>query len=300
MNSLDSLFKKDIEAGKAALADYMKAALYQADESIFERLDFESDAAFLEPLLIAYFSTGISDALTLEQILCSYFVEPKGKFTVVSAANGVVYVPRVGYFYTDLPNQQFELCCDEQKYFLENVDYGFLPCLTLNGGQIEIYRHEIPLLNSFYEELDGGENQQKPVIEVTQTVHRHAESTENAFQILKQHIPNLHQEIVSTSSTLSVFYNPLVSCFANIGATGCAFLSAIPTNETLFFLEELIHQCAHNTFNVMLFNRETYFKIDTENTQLGDLILTQGEERSVYSAIHGLYTVAYSTRRKLA
>jgi hypothetical protein len=131
-----------------------------------------------------------------------------------------------------------------------------------------------------------------PVIETTQTAHLHSHSIESAFQIIKTHSPNLYQEIVLTNHSLSVFYNPSVNCFANIGATGCTFLSAITTNETIFFLEEIIHQCAHNTFNTMLFNRADYFKIDVENTQLGDLILIEGEERSIYSAIHGLYTVA--------
>ncbi len=292
MNSLDTIFKQDIEIGKAALADYIKMALYQADEAIFERLYFENDAAFLEPLLIAYLSTGAPNYTTLEQILCSYFIEPEGCFLVKSDSKGVVYIARIGYFYTDLPNQNFQLCFDGKVYFLENTNFSFLPCLTIADGRIEIYRHEIPLLEPFYEGLDGDSIIKKPVIEPTQTSHRHSQSIDTSFQIIKTHLPSLYQEIISTNSSLSVFYNPLVNCFANIGVTGCAFLSAIPTNETIFFLEEIIHQCAHNTFNIMLFNRADYFKIDVENTQLSDLILIEGEQRSIYSAIHGLYTVA--------
>lgn len=73
MNSLDILFKEEIQIGKMALADYIKAGLYSVNEAIFERLDFENDAAFLEPLLIAYLSSGCPSHTTLEQILCAYF-----------------------------------------------------------------------------------------------------------------------------------------------------------------------------------------------------------------------------------
>lgn len=56
-----------------ALSDYIKAALYRTNEAIFELLDFENDSAFLEPLLIAYLSSGCPSYTTLEQILCAYF-----------------------------------------------------------------------------------------------------------------------------------------------------------------------------------------------------------------------------------
>lgn len=292
MNSLDIVFKEDILAGKAALADYMKMVLYQADETVFERLNFEDDAPFLEPLLIAYFSTGNATGMTLEQILCAYFVERKGAFSVVSNDKGVVYVPRVGYFYTDSPNRPWQLCCQNGNYFLENSNCRFLPCLVSSDTQLEIYRHELSLLSSFYEEQGGERITHNPTIEVTQTVHRHHQNINEALEILKRYLPNLYQEITATNRSISVFYNPLVNCFANIGVTGCAFLSAVPNNETIFFLEELIHQCAHNTFNIMLFNRADYFKIDADNTQLSDLVSIKGEERSLYSAFHGLYTVA--------
>ncbi len=272
-----------------AISDYIKAALYRTNETIFERLDFENDSAFLEPLLIAYLSSGGPSYTTLEQILCAYFTEKQGCFEVISDADGTVYVPQVGYFYTEYSNQKLLLECDGETYQLKNISYGFLPCLTVLDGKIEIYRHKNPLLNSFYQ---ANGNRQILDIEVTQTTHRHIQSVDRALEILKIHLPNLCKEITSTNRTLSVFFNPQVNCFANIGATGCAFLSTIPTNGTIFFLEELIHQCSHNTFNIMLFNRSNYFKIDVEQTQLGNVIGLQSEERSIFSAFHGLYTVA--------
>jgi len=289
VNSLDILFKEEIQIGKMALADYIKAGLYSVNEAIFERLDFENDAAFLDPLLIAYLSSGCPSHTTLEQILCAYFTEKQGYFEVISDADGTVYVPQVGYFYTEYPNQKLLLEYDGETYQLKNISYGFLPCLTVLDGKMEIYRHKNPLLNSFYQAND---NRQILDIEVTQTTHHHIQSIASALEILKTHLPNLYEEITLTNRLLSVFFNPQVNCFANIGATGCAFLSAIPTNETIFFIEELIHQCSHNTFNIMLFNRFNYFKIDVEQTQLGNVIGLQGEERSIFSAFHGLYTVA--------
>jgi hypothetical protein len=151
VSSLDTVFKQDIEIGKAALADYIKVALYQANDAIFERIDFENDAAFLEPLLIAYLSTDAPNHTTLEQILCSHFTKRQGSFSVMSDSKGIIYIPHVGYFYTKVPNQDLQLCYNGKAYFLENVDFNFLPCLTVVDGQIDIYRHEIPLLIPFYE-----------------------------------------------------------------------------------------------------------------------------------------------------
>jgi hypothetical protein len=70
------------------------------------------------------------------------------------------------------------------------------------------------------------------------------------------------------------------------------FVDKIILNNEIFFIEEIIHQCSHNTFNTLLFNKELYFKIDVENITLGSLIGRENEDRSVFSVFHGLYTVA--------
>ncbi|MCX8491726.1 MAG: hypothetical protein ORN54_11725 [Cyclobacteriaceae bacterium] len=139
-------------------------------------------------------------------------------------------------------------------------------------------------------------------VEIEKTTQLHIDKLQNAFEIIAIHLPQLHEEILKTNRKIVLFYNPNVRCFVTIEAHGMIFLSTIPENDEVFFLEEIIHQCSHNTFNCVLFGNESdFFKIDIQKEILGDFIGNEAERRTIYSAMHGLYTVAkrYESFEKL-
>jgi HEXXH motif-containing protein len=292
-------FRQEVIDGMGAIADTMKALLYQQAPELFKCLDFERDDIFLEPLLFAYFNHADRDqCATLPQLLFGYLDKASRPacIPVVSADNGVVYLPQIGYFKTGVRHAQLDLVYENGVIRLEHagehVPHTFESRLLVADGKLEVYRYNHPLFIQDYVPYDPWLKDLPPVeVEVEDTVKRHLPSLEKALAILKRYCPPVYEEILATNRSVTLFHNPAVYCFVTLSIHGAIFLTTIPENDEVFFLEELIHQCSHNTFNAVLFDKEPYFTIDVEREMLGVHLNKRNETRTIYSALHGLYTV---------
>ena len=91
----------------------------------------------------------------IEQILFGYIDEGRRpeEINVLSDGQGVVYVPRVGYFNTDLPNWVLTLswCASSRRYLLGDngttIAYQFEDIPMIADGGIEVVRRDHPLLS---------------------------------------------------------------------------------------------------------------------------------------------------------
>jgi hypothetical protein len=292
-------FRQDIVNSRGIIADTMKVLLYNHATELFEGLDFDQDDIFLEPLLFAYFNHGHRDpCVTLEQLLFGYLDQRTrpARIPVMSDGNGVVYLPQIGYFKTGVQNAHLDLVCQNGAFRLEkrykNIPYTFEERLMVADGKLEVYRYNHPLFSPYYYLYDPWAKQLPPVeVEVEDTVKRHLPALIKAFAILKQYCPLFYDEILATNRSITLFHNPAVYCFVTMCIHGAIFLTTLPENDEVFFLEELMHQCSHNTFNTLLFSKTDYFNIDVEREMLGEHLNKANETRTIYSALHGLYTV---------
>ena len=108
---ISSVFKKfitdSILIGNDEFADRNKALLFKNGFSnIFELLDFDNDAVFLEPLLFTYLNRNIdpnNTSITLDQIIYGYIDKKKRpkKIKAYTDKNGILYLPKIGYFKTN-------------------------------------------------------------------------------------------------------------------------------------------------------------------------------------------------------
>ena len=96
-SSMLTIKKKQVE-----IINTIKLLLYKENPSVLEKIDFENDTIFLEPLLFAYFNSKkdqlFSETL-LTEILQGYFIE-KEPIILKESFNKeeVTYVPNLGYF----------------------------------------------------------------------------------------------------------------------------------------------------------------------------------------------------------
>ncbi len=58
-----------VELGNQCLIENIKILLYQTDPTIFDRIDFDDDNIYKQPLLFAYFKNSSLVQNTLETIL---------------------------------------------------------------------------------------------------------------------------------------------------------------------------------------------------------------------------------------
>jgi hypothetical protein len=292
-------FYQDVINGTGAIADTMKALLYSQGPELFAVLDFERDDIFLEPLLFAYFNHANRDqCATLPQLLFGYLdsAARPARVPVVSAGNGVIYVPQIGYFKTAIPNTRLDLVCDNGVFHLEHngkkVASSFEERLMVADGRLEVYRYNHPLFAPYYVPYNRYVKDLPPVeVNVDDAVKRHLPGLMRALGIIKQYCPRFYNEILTTNRSVTLFHHPAVNCFVTLAIHGAIFLTTIDDNDEVFFVEELMHQCSHNAFNAVLFDKASYFKIDVEHEILGEHLNKKNETRSLYSAIHGLYTV---------
>ena len=84
------------------LLETIQLLLYKENSSLLEKIDFEDDNIFFEPLLFAYFNSKKDNLFSkdlLTEIMQGYFVEQKPLLVKESYNNeGVAYLPNIGYF----------------------------------------------------------------------------------------------------------------------------------------------------------------------------------------------------------
>ena len=80
----------------------IKLLLYKENPSLLEKVDFEDDNVFLDPLLFAYFNSKKENMFSkdmLTEIMQGYFIEKEPLLLKESFNNkGIAYVPNLGYF----------------------------------------------------------------------------------------------------------------------------------------------------------------------------------------------------------
>lgn len=292
METIDSLF----EQGQISFFDTVKYALYNTDDTIFERLDFDNDKIYSEPMLYSYFSHK-EKKICLDQILFGYFNEENKprNFSVHTDINGLVYLPNYGYLNTIILNSQLNLKYINNEIFLffnnEKVFFEFEPLIFLNlPNKIELTNSiDLLSLKFFYNwrdvDKDDIDNQ---IIKNEVDLNYYKSNLEEAFEILKNHFFNEYTKYLISTRKIVLFSNPKLRNFAVRESHGTVYLNVNIDSNVSFFLEELVHQCSHTIFNAVTFDANVFFRVNSD-LELKNFI-NKNDTRSLYGAFHGIYT----------
>lgn len=288
------IVKCGIEEGQSQLVNIIKTLLYRSNPHLFELVDFYNNEIFLEPLLFAYFNAK-EPQVTLEQILFGFIEDNLRPDTikVYTDENGVIYLPNIGYFKTNLTDQDLLLVWnkysktfdlrDENNY----ISYDFNGIIRVEGTSIEICQYNHPLLKRFYTDEEGNVVN----IEVTNITHKHIQHLNTAFEIIKKYYPDNYENILTVMKKIVIFKGERPNSFATLSAHGTAFLNAIDNDDEVFFIEDLVHQCGHVIFTALTLEKQEYFKVDPD-TPLKIFTNLEQETRTIYVTFHGVFTEA--------
>lgn len=251
----------------------IKILIYKENSSLLEKINFDDDEIFLEPLLFSYFNSKKKNTFSnelLEEILQGFFVEKKEpKINHSFNKNNIAYIPDVGYFKKGLKNLQE-------------------PILKLGDFEIlkEIHPTQEPYFREFYKGHIINEN---PIYNsVWQDNHK---ELEKAILIIKEYLPDFYQELFFANRKIYLHNNPKILNFTTVETLGMLYFYVLGENNLIYFIEELIHQGSHNFLYYVVQNRKDYFKIEVDNLIMRDLTKQEWDYRNVYGAYHGLYTV---------
>jgi len=261
-----------MEKYQTEIIDTIKLLIYKENPELLEKVDFDDDNIFLEPLLFAYFNSKKENLFTAEmltEIMQGYFSEKDTlQFKESFDKEGVAYIPNLGYF-------------NDRN---EKVD----EILTIDA--FEIVKNCHPVLEKYFVEYYKGHIlNPKPLH--NPVWQDHYRELEKAILIIKEHLPNFYAEFVLSNKKIYLHDNPKIINFTSIETLGMLYLYVIGSSNIIYFIEELIHQGSHNFLCYVTHNRKEFFKIDADNMVMRNLTGQEWDYRTVYGSFHGLFTV---------
>ncbi|AZA47101.1 hypothetical protein EG346_02320 [Chryseobacterium carnipullorum] len=280
-------FYKNFDNCQGNVIDSLKMLLYQRHENIFERIDFEDDRIYLEPLLFAYVMQ--ENNSYLDSIIFGYEKNPKSKIQVFSNHTGTIYIPQIGYLHTQEANKELFLEGKNNMFFIidhegKEVSHSFEPIHFLDEN-IEIVKCQHPLLKKiFFDAQDEIVD-----VEIEKTYTKHIDHANKAIQLIKEYFPTYFDLIKKTIKKIMIFDGEPNS-FANILAHNMIFLNAHNENDEVFFLDHILHESAHVVFNTLTYNSKFNLFNYPFDTKFSEITGDVNEHGDLYSRFHGLFT----------
>jgi hypothetical protein len=281
-------------AGQRELEAAMRTLVAREDADIHDALCAGPAGSFLEPLLFTYFYAR-EPVIGLPQIAFAYVpcdARPSA-LRVQSDARGRVVLPNLGHAITEHAHADLTAVHDAGRDQLQLL-LGEAPIAHALDGRrllgdsgIELLRHGNPLLDVTFTDADGRPLSYSPVV----TGSAHEPALLRALSIIAQFEPVYHALILRSVRQVFVFRCPNVNSFATLNAHGIVYLNALERDDEVFFIDELVHQCGHVIFNAISLRRPAFCRVDPDlpMSVLGGE-RCRGEERSLYTVLHGLYT----------
>ncbi len=254
----------------------IKLLLYKENPSLLEKVDFEDDNVFLDPLLFAYFNSKKENMFSkdmLTEIMQGYFIEKEPLLLKESFNNkGIAYVPNLGYF-------------DKQGNKVDDV-------YIINNTSIELLIHPVTHLKHIFKDFNEN-NIDESKIEISKA---QSLKYENALTQALQYIKTsnkVHYDLIEQCCKKIVLFETdpkNTNSFATINAHGIAFFNVYQeVYDEVFFVDDIAHQTGHIIMTAILFERKKYFLFD-ENQNIGTFTKNKLEYRSFYILFHALYT----------
>ena len=264
------------------------------DSSLFN-FDIENDSnVFNHPAVFSYFNhPNEKKSINFNQL----FIGVKGfdfqNNTVVSDDNGMVYLPRLGAFYTEFPNEEFEIIEENNKISLKKdnaiLSYNLEENVLLYGSKIEMLSAFPELYYSEFQENYKGKL-------INANPHYKPRNSlpfiNTALKLIEKYCPEFYDKLLLTTNLIFVHDNNKVLNYISFNSHGMIVLYMMDEHDEVYFIEELIHQGSHNIFNTLAFDKSTLFKVDVENLMIGKYINKPYDYRTIYSVIHGLISIA--------
>jgi len=294
-DSVARYFNTALASGQSALAEKMRAVVAHFSPGLMDLLNVRDDCPFLEPLLFAY-AVDRDRRVPLEQLLFGYISDSQKPREIIVFAdeNGVVEIPRVGYFRTGILNRSLRLRWGNGPADSlltdgdEVVAHAYSAPLMLDGIGIEVCRHLNPLLSQLFVDENGS----KIDIDPSLNAGLHAENVRKALQILQACQPDYFSQIRMAVKRIVLYSSDRPYSFATLGAHGIAFLNVSTGTDEIFFVEDLVHQCGHVLFSAMTLDPTDILQL-APTLPLAKISGEGKDTRDLYTTLHGVYTEAW-------
>lgn len=256
------------------LINAIKLLIYKENPSLLEKINFDDDDIFLEPLLFIYFKLkeefNYSGTL-LKEIMQGYFITQETIETANSFnSQKIAYIPKIGYF-------------------KEKEDKLFEEIVVIENTDIELIKYSTKLLEDIFKKLVLLPNE--AIIIDEKIYKKNIKRLSNAFLLIKQNSYEHYKLIEKCCKKVLMFKtNPdSINSFATKSAHGIAFLNVYQDDyDEVFFVDDIAHQTGHVILTTILHDKKSVFKIN-QNESVENIIGME-DHRDIYTLFHALYT----------
>lgn len=278
---------QDLVESHAKVIDSLKLVLYNRHPDIFQRLDFEDDTIYAEPLLYTYINQ--PDTKWLDAIIYGYEKIKKPVIEVFSNAQGVIYIPGIGYFLTDLPYTTFLLKTSESGFSLEfngeKIGYVFEELLFFDYG-IEIVKYQYPLFEAIFDEED---TEDSPIL-IKDVYKHHLTTMSKGLELIKQYNPEFFRMLLICLKKIMLFTARLPYSFATLSIHNMIFMNVNLWDTEIFFVDHFSHEGAHVIFFTITYDSKVRMFTCPFNTPATDIKSLGLNHGTIYLRFHGLFT----------
>ncbi|MFL0136913.1 hypothetical protein, partial [Tenacibaculum maritimum] len=269
--------------------DTVKSVLYKKDKNVFEKLDFYDDNIFSEPFLFLCINREYDKWINL--LTFSLNKSKTHDKIVAKPVNETIYLPSLGYLKLKQNIlDEVNLAYIDNKVVVfnkENLKLEYEICdLNQNDERIEFLLLNHPLLDGIFTNKDD----EKDNVIINEFIYeKHIPNFNKALQTIKSIYPEYYA-LVKNYIKKVVFFKGVTNSFATMQAHGMVFFNVKDEYNEIFFLDNIIHQCAHVFFNTLTFDKSELFVIPHNS----DLFLFTNDindkGHELYGRYHGLFT----------
>jgi len=272
-----------------SVIDTVKSVLFKRDKTVFDKLDFYDDSIFSEPFLFLCINGDFNEWINL--LTFSLNKSKEHNKIKTRPKDGIIYLPSLGYFKLkhNISNEVNLVYDNKEVVILDNenhkIEYDFYT-LSKNNEGIDFLLLNHPLLDVLFIKSNG----EKDNIDINEAIYkRHIPNFNKALNTIRNIYPEYYT-LVKNYIKRVVFYKGETNSFASIQAHGMVLFNVKDDYDEIFFLDNIIHQCAHVFFNTLTFDKSELFVLPHNS----DLFLFTDDENDkgheLYGRYHGLFT----------
>jgi len=290
---LKSFIDEHFNAYYGIFADIMKIELHRNYKDTFDLLDFDDDSIWTDPLLQTQSIYKYAPEISHLQLLYGQLSKKKRpkSLKAFSDNNGIIYLPDIGYFKTDIRNQKITFSINSSdQYILEQgnsiIPFEFFPINYYDSTKIELVQFDNDITRNIYFKLNG-----KQPIDIEGAFKDHKNNLVDAFTLLKETNQWLYDKILHLQKKIILFDCNKLSSFSAGSAIGLAFIKVNKDYNEISFLQEIVQQGCLNIIHLFTSNREEYFKVDAKYILANTYNKDENDKRTIYKSFLGVYTL---------
>jgi hypothetical protein len=185
----------------------------------------------------------------------------------------------------------FQINLENNLAIAHNQEYQIQSIKQINGTKFSLLEYYpkiyFDVAGSF---IEDGQNC-KFIESINDTIKKSLNSFDIAIDFFKRRTPDFYNAIELSNKEFAIFNTYDLESFAALHYFGTTFLNLCgQKHDEVFFIDDIAHQSGHVMFYALTHNVDRFLKVN-RNTIIKEFTNDSHDNRDVYSAFHGLFTL---------